>query len=528
MTNDSDTENNRKADDVVELLLDLDKLKNVIPNDQERKRQFAPILKKIVLSKDKAEIKENIRELMENLNRFGVTFHDDSLYEDESIVRAPILWSNAKNFGLLNRDRYNPNTYYYYYSNNKVMMVLWNIIGNAVKIQDKIEINGTYCREMFELGRIIRADPISHIPYDRLLSEIWVETMPLDDILNKELVIEFGQNSPLFNENGVFFATDSVMSVSELPILLDRIAKHNLDIDLGIAVGEKIYLEKTGISKKQIKDGTQEDIKDDINRGFIVVKKVKRDLGGNISKEYIRVPIELRYLILKLEKRRLKKIITKLEKSEEVITEENILTEAVKENSNIQNSFDNEEQQHNFIERARQKQEINYLMSEYFVKNRDEIQEEDENPLKTLLNEKRNILKTTKAERNETFKNLLAKEKEVSKKSLFTKLWDSIGRWTKKYTQKYEFLRNLVKRLENLVNKLNFSSNCKNERLNKALIDKLKKLNGTNEELLKKGTEEFTLLSTNAKKEVLDKLKESNKEIGGKTRIITDVNEVRV
>lgn len=246
---------NDKADEVVESLLGCDKLKDIIQDEQEREKQFAPTLKKIVLSKDKTEIKENIRKLIENLNRFDVTFHDDSLYEDKSKPKTPILWSNATDLGLFNRNEYDSNTYHYYYSDNRVMMVLWSIIENAVRNQDKLEINSTYCQEMFKLGKRIGIDHINHIPYDRLLSEIWVETMPLDDILNKELVIEFGQNSPLFNENGVFFATDSVMSVSELPILLDRIAKHNLDIDLGIVVGEKIYLEKSGISKKQVKNG---------------------------------------------------------------------------------------------------------------------------------------------------------------------------------------------------------------------------------------------------------------------------------
>lgn len=359
------------------------------------------------------------------------------------------------------------------------------------------------------------------------MSEIWVKTIPLKDILNRELVIEFGQNSLLFDKNKVFSTTDSVMSVSELPILLDRIAKHNLDIDLGIVVGEKIYLEKAGVSKKQVKNGEQEDIEYNSNKGLIVVKKVERGLGNDNSEKYIRVPIELRYLILKLEKRRLKKIITRLEESRELMTERNVLIKAAEENSNIQNSFDNEEQQHNFIERARQKQEINYLTSEYFTKNKGEIQEENEHLLKTLLNEKRNILRATEAERNETYKSLLMREKEASE-SFFTKLWRPIGRMVKRYIQKYEFLRNLISGLGNLINGLNFSSNYKNEGVDKTLMDKLKELNGANEELLEKGAEEFKLLSTAAKMEVLRKLDESNREIGGKTRIIADVNEVRV
>lgn len=230
---------------------------------------------------------------------------------------------------------------------------------------------------------------------------------------------------------------------------------------------------------------------------------------------------------MKLEKQRLKKIITRLEESRELMTERNVLIKAAEENSNIQNSFDNEEQQHNFIERARQKQETNYLTSEYFTKNKGEAQEENEHPLKTLLNEKRNILRATETERNETYKSLLIREKEASE-GLSIKLWRPIKRMIKKYTQRYEFLRNLTSGLGNLINRLNFFSSYKNEGVDEALIDKLKKLNGANEELLEKGAEEFKLLSTTAKMEVLKKLDKSNKEIGRKTRIITDVNEVRV
>ncbi len=519
MADNYNTENDKKADEVVNSLFDYYELKDIIKNEQERKKQLAPILKKIVLSKNKVEIEENIKELMESLDRFGVKFYDEGLYEDKSKARTPIFWSNATDSGFPNSNEYNSGAYHYYLSNNKLIVSTWKIIGEAVKLVHDHEFKDTYCWKMSEAA--------NNVLLARLMSEIWIKSIPLKDILNKELVIEFGQNSLLFDESKVFSTTDSTMSAYELPILLDRIAKHNLDIDSGIAVGEKIYLEKTGVSKKQIKNGEQEDIEYNSNKGLIVVKKVERNLKGSVLKEYIRVPIELRYLILKLEKQRLKKIITRLEESRELMTERNVLIKAAEENSNIQNSFDNEEQQHNFIERARQKQETNYLMSEYFTKNKGEIQEENEHPLETLLNEKRNILRATEAERNETCRSLLIREKEASE-SLFTKLWRPIKGIVKKYTQRYEFLRNLTRELGNLINGLNFSGNYKNKGVDEALIDKLKKLNGANEELLGKGAKEFKLLSTAAKMEVLDKLNESNKEIGGKTRIIADVNEVRV
>lgn len=266
MADNYNAENDKKADEIINSLFDYYKLKDIIKNEQERKKQLAPILKKIVLSKDKVEIEENIKELMESLDRFEVKFYDEGLYEDKLKARTPILWSNSTDLGFPRPSEYDLNSYHYYLENNGLIVSTWKIIGEAVKLVHDHEFKDTYCWEISEA--------VNNVLLARLMSEIWIKTIPLKDILNKELVIEFGQNSLLFDKNKVFSTTDSTMSVSELPILLDRIAKHNLDIDLGIAVGEKIYLEKTGVSKKQIKNGEQEDIEYNSNKGLIVVKKL--------------------------------------------------------------------------------------------------------------------------------------------------------------------------------------------------------------------------------------------------------------
>lgn len=92
-----------------------------------------------------------------------------------------------------------------------------------------------------------------HIPYDRLLSELWVEEMPLDSSLNGRVRIEFGQNNiSKAKERNVYLKTDNVLAVLEFPILLDKIAQHNIDMDLAGTPRKKVYLENIGVSINKI------------------------------------------------------------------------------------------------------------------------------------------------------------------------------------------------------------------------------------------------------------------------------------
>lgn len=147
MTDNYNTENDKKADEIVKSLLDQGKLKDTIKNEQERK-QLAPILKKIVLSKDKVEIEENIKELMESLDRFGVKFYDEALYKDKSKARTPIFWSNATDLGFPRPSEYDLNSYHYYLENNGLIVSTWEIIDKAVELAHNRKFKDTYCWEM--------------------------------------------------------------------------------------------------------------------------------------------------------------------------------------------------------------------------------------------------------------------------------------------------------------------------------------------------------------------------------------------
>lgn len=441
-------------------------LKDKYPDNIQRKEELIPIFKEIILSKDKKEIKQHFKEFIEILKRFKVSITPKF---NEPKDNAPVLWSGGRPKFELKDDEYNSKIQYYDDEMSPLFNILWSVARRIIEdIGDPdTEINDTYCQKMFELGRKIG---VTHIPYDRILSELWVEEMvsKQEHISKHKIRIEFGQNNPERDKNEVFFTTYSVMAMSELPILLDLIAQYNIKMDLEGTPEKKVYLENIGISAEEIKNdnyksinerygkGENDEYKNNKNAGYIVVKGVKRDSDGDISEESAKNIIRLKSLILKLEKRRLRKAGKRLDEIKEEITKENILKEAI----SIKDSFDNEEQQHNFIERARSKGEINYLMNEFFIKNKKdnsiEVLTNDQNKLvekektnsslEILLNERKNDLRSTKIIENEIYKTSLMKEEEASN-TTFIIMIKKAKRLIRGYIKSYEFLRNLADKI---------------------------------------------------------------------------------
>lgn len=184
--------------------------------------------------------------------------------------------------------------------------------------------------------------------------------MPLDSSLKGRVRIEFGQNNiSKAKERNVYLKTDNVLAVLEFPILLDRIAQHNINMDLAGTPEKKVYLENIGVSAEEIINEKYKSIderyaegKDNPGTGYLLLRKAERGENGEITRTSINTPIQLRYLILKLEKQRLKEINQRLDKTKK-ITKEDIKIE----NQQWDNSFNTEEQQHTFLERVRKKQE---------------------------------------------------------------------------------------------------------------------------------------------------------------------------
>ena len=169
-----------------------------------------------------------------------------------------------------------------------------------------------------------------HIPYDRLLSELWVKEMPLDGSLKGRVRIEFGQNNiSKAKERNVYLKTDNVLAVLEFPILLDRIAQHNINMDLAGTPEKKVYLENIGVSAEEIINEKYKSIderyaegKDNPGTGYLLLRKAERGENGEITRTSINTPIQLRYLILKLEKQRLKEINQRLDKTKKITKED--------------------------------------------------------------------------------------------------------------------------------------------------------------------------------------------------------------
>ncbi len=388
-------EKNRK-EELISKLETIDTSIRIKTLEQIRERFFSEEIQKIkeqlrliILSKDKKEIKKHIKELINKMEEFGIGYYDNNKYNKSRNI-APIFWSNGGDGDgkLSKNNEYNLKAEHYYYDDNERMSILWNIVENAIKYTGKLDIDGTYCKEMFEKG--------GHIPYDKLLSEVWVETMPIEDITNGELRIEFGQNINGRKANEVFFATDAVLAVSELPILLDRIAQHNIENP-----GNEVYLKNVGVSLNEINSGKFEDISGRYGKGensesknneganLIIVEAVERDeVSSEILQEHNKTVLSLKYLILKREKQRLKKCIKRLEKEEN--------KEKTLEDLNIDSWSDNENEQHNFIEKARKKQEIDYSIEKDLKQKNFSTDEEKESFIKERKKELKEEFKTKK------------------------------------------------------------------------------------------------------------------------------------
>lgn len=291
-----------------------------------------------------------------------------------------------------------------------IQWFFWNIMEEIIKYTGRLNIDDTYCQELFkecdgdiiiENGKVKEVLLKKHIPYDKLLSGIWTEIMPLEDILSGRLRIEFGQNDSYIrrrdkklikrDKDKVYFATDSVMSMSELPILLDRIAKYNIEMELAGTPEKKIYLENVGVSIDEIINGDYKTIserygegKNNENAGYVILKKIERSgPHGDASKESIMIPIKLKLMILKLEEQRLTKIEEELDSLKEKIAKEWIMTNGkisrmlMEKNSSLKNSSVSEEQQNNFIEEIKREQEIAYLNDKDFIQSQIELVERD-------------------------------------------------------------------------------------------------------------------------------------------------------
>ena len=218
-------------------------------------------LKQVILSKDKNEIKENLKNLIKKLKEFGVKIESNSEGSNSKKNSYPVLWSNGRPDDEFKNKSYNSQKEHFDDEASPLFGILWeifpNIFNKLAEIEEnkvfkvKEELNNTYIKKMYEQAN---SEGIpEHIPYDRPLSELWVEEMPLDSILKGEIRIEFGQNNQSnIKEKKVYSPTDSVLSVSELPILLDRIAQHNIDMDLAGTPKKKVYLENIGVSINKI------------------------------------------------------------------------------------------------------------------------------------------------------------------------------------------------------------------------------------------------------------------------------------
>ncbi len=445
----------KKANEVVDKLFKETNLKDGLSYiDQEMEEQLTPTLSSIILSKDETDIKKHFKELIgklkeklererlkktdeekEIVKKVGDAFYKEDVFkyyyrfynpdgkveQNTHILKAPILFvedndpngeTNLVYFvsSLLPMSSdYNSEVQHYSYLAtvlSDVEEVMKRMVNIAKNESYKNYFKNTYFYKTLEQSE---DNSIESVPYYKfLLSELFIEEIPKEDIDTNSVRIEFGQtDSRKRSKDKVSLATGSTLAFC-ISKLADRIAQSNVNMILSNNLDKKIYLENTGVSADEIIEGNYKHIeryegKDKINKdaGYIVVEKAEYGPDGKIYRKSTRVPVKLELPIVKLEERRLEKIREKLTELltilknpeeqgfeenrekfaelEEKITKEWIMTNGkmakilMEENSNIENSFDNEKQRHSFIEEIRREQEIAYIDNKDFFSSQTEL-----------------------------------------------------------------------------------------------------------------------------------------------------------
>lgn len=500
MSDESKKQNEGIINEFIKRVIDKDLCLKDYCNNEKNNKEVSNILKSMLLSKTKNDLKVHCKELMEKLKEFGMTVYPNS--END----IPLLWTNGRPVNVFKDELYNSETGHYQDEDSPIFNVLWNIMPVILypekhtesflenEYKDLIEFNNaekefisakndfekeksrfkskkkktntdienfknkeilfknekaefinkkrkikkekgifwiqknrklyeakkeailenirnstkdSYHYKMAEEGRN-KYNNIDHIPYDKFLSELWVEEISPENI--SKVRIEFGQNRSDNNisKYNVFVPTDSVMSVSELPVLLNLIAKHNIDMDLKGEPDKKIYLDNIGVSENEAINMKYEKIedrygegRDNKNSGCLVLKKINRNSN---DQDLNYVPVKLKYLILKAEKQRLRKIEERLEETKDKSLEQI--------NNELGNSLKSESKQAKMVERVRKRQ---FDRVSKYINNENMYDDEHQNKIRRRIikhqnkvidkieNKKLTCLEKLKAQQNSIF-----------------------------------------------------------------------------------------------------------------------------
>ncbi len=377
--------------------------------DDPKKEQLKEIIRFIVDSKTKSEMKDNLKLLAEKLKEYGISYKNPK-------DAIPILWSNGEPNNELANDTYNKTTMHYQISESPIFNTMWSILKHIVnaknlynfgyfrcgydnhdwyeynhdydcyyyyrynrkaieKYNNYIKNKNSFVYQLQSADKKINSD--SNILIVRIMSESFAEVIPLDLLKEGKLRIEFGQNGTLnYDKSRISAATDSCFSTSEAPIILDRTTKHNVEVKLRNKLkkekGEEekeITMKTVGVSAEEITgkkgfknieerygvDGNDENNQD---AGFVMFRKQDRKDPSKSSKI---IPINLEFLELKILKLRFKKIKETFDnigiKELKGKSKEALIEKLLEINSTIDSSFVNEKQQESFIEKVREKRQ---------------------------------------------------------------------------------------------------------------------------------------------------------------------------
>lgn len=205
-----------------------------LKESSDLKGSLAQQIVKIYESKDKEELKNAYREL------FAIAQSTPKIEVQKRT--KPILWTAS---GLSHAFERPENKdllelkFEEYYSDSELVpfKLAWRIMESIgiAKFNEDVQV-GTIIKEILALSK----EEYGHIEYDKILSELFVEEIPVESL--RDVRIAYGQDISNRKKSQQGIVQDHIFASFELPCLLARVAKYNVNcVQLGKAE-EKISL----------------------------------------------------------------------------------------------------------------------------------------------------------------------------------------------------------------------------------------------------------------------------------------------
>ncbi|MDR1425712.1 MAG: hypothetical protein LBI70_01820, partial [Rickettsiales bacterium] len=215
-------------DGIMECLIDKSTLsaeikeeyKKLSKEDNQHIKMHKELLEKIENSRDEKEFRDSVGEFIDHFKNSYFLPMDNINDNREKYA----LWTNGGIEGGLLDDKSRGYREYQDDSKSCLMRHIWNIVKDRCASDSKTPVkNGGFIEHLRKKSQ----SEETHINYDKILSEIYVEKMGPEKLTS--LRIEYRQN--IINPKYAKMHSGRVFYANELPVLLETTAKHNIELD---------------------------------------------------------------------------------------------------------------------------------------------------------------------------------------------------------------------------------------------------------------------------------------------------------